>query len=44
MWRFEEITKTKKQISWVFISAFGLNENEYSLDIISKSLILDILF
>ena len=44
MWRFEEITKTKKQISWVFISAFGLNENEYSLDIVGKSLTLDSLF
>ncbi len=44
MWRFEEITKTKKQISWVFISSFGLKENEHSLDIIGKSLTLDDLF
>jgi len=44
MGRFEEITKTKKQISWIFISSFGLNENEQSLDMISKSLTLDALF
>ena len=44
MWRFEEITKTKKQISWIFISSYGLNENEHSTDIVSKSLTLDDLF
>ena len=44
MWRFEEITKTKKQISWVFISSFGLKTNEYSLELIGKSLTVDDLF
>ena len=44
MGHFEELTKTKKQISWTIISSFGLKENEYSLDIISKSLTLDDLF
>lgn len=44
MWRFEEITKTKKQIFWVFISSFGLKKNEHSLDIIHQSLTLDDLF
>ncbi|MEM6964294.1 MAG: ATP-binding protein [Bacteroidota bacterium] len=44
MWRFEEITKTKKQIIWVLISTFGLNENAHSLDMIGKSLTLDDLF
>lgn len=44
MWRFEEITQTKKQIFWVFISSHGLKENEHSLDIINKSLIIDNLF
>ncbi len=44
MWRFEEITKTKKQVSWVFISAHGLKENEHSLDLVDKELVLDDLF
>jgi len=44
MWRFEEITKTKKQIFWVFLSSFGIKKNEHSLDLINKSLTLDDLF
>lgn len=44
MWRFEEITKTKKQISWVFISSYGLKKNSYSLDLVDKSLVIDDLF
>jgi hypothetical protein len=44
MWRFEELTKTKKQIFWVFISAFGLAKNEHSTDIVSQSLTIDHLF
>ena len=44
MWRFEEITKTKKQLAWIFISTFGLKENEYSLDIVNKSLTINDLF
>lgn len=44
MWRFQELTKTKKQIFWVFLSTFGLKKNEHSLDVISQSLTLDDLF
>lgn len=44
MWHFEEITKTNKQLTWVFISTYGLQQNEYSLDMIHKSLTLDDLF
>ncbi|MEL7223089.1 MAG: ATP-binding protein, partial [Bacteroidota bacterium] len=44
MWRFEEVTKTKKQLFWVLLSAHGLKENEHSLDIVSQSLTLDNLF
>jgi len=42
--RFEVLSKTRKQISWVFISTYGLKENEYSMDIIDKSLTLTDLF
>jgi len=41
---FRESTKTRKQLCWGFISTFGLKDNAHSLDIISKSLILDSLF
>jgi hypothetical protein len=44
MWRFEELTQTKKQVFWVFISTYGLNPNEHSLDVVSQSLTLDDLF
>jgi len=44
MWRFEEITKTNKQLTWVFISTYGLKQNEYSLEMIHKSLTMDDLF
>lgn len=44
MWRFEEITKTKKQLTWVFISTYGLKQNEHSLEMINKSLTIDDLF
>jgi len=44
MWRFEEITKTKKQLFWVFLSTFGLRSNEHSTDIVNQSLTLDDLF
>lgn len=41
---FRETTKTRKQLSWVFISAFGLKENSNSLGLITKSLTMDDLF
>ncbi len=44
MWRFEEITKTNKQLTWVFISTYGVQQNEYSLEMIHKSLTLGDLF
>ena len=44
LWRFQEITKQKKQVNWVLISSFGLIKNEYSLDIINNDFNMDILF
>jgi len=41
---FREATKTKKQIFWVFLSTFGLNENEHSQSIVMKDLSIDALF
>lgn len=41
---FRAATKTTKQLSWVFISTFGLKQNQYSTSIIHKSLTLDDLF
>ena len=42
--RFQNLTKTKKQLFWVFITSFGLRMQEYSLDVVNKSLTLDDLF
>ncbi|MEM7373578.1 MAG: ATP-binding protein [Bacteroidota bacterium] len=42
--RFEAISKTTKQLSWIFISSFGLTQNAHSLDLIDQSLTLDDLF
>jgi uncharacterized protein len=42
--RFEELTKTKKQIFLVLISALGLTHNEHSGEVISQCLGLDDLF
>ncbi len=44
MERFQDNTKTKKQLTWVFISTFGLRTNEYSLEMVHRSLELDDLF
>jgi uncharacterized protein len=44
MWRFQEITKTRKQIQWVFVSAFGLSQNQYSIGLVTNSITLDDLF
>jgi len=41
---FETSTKTKKQLFLVFITPFGLLENQYSSAIVAKSLTLDDLF
>lgn len=44
MWAFQEGTPTNKQVSWVFLAAFGLAQNQYSLGLISHVLTLDDLF
>ncbi len=41
---FKTTTKTKKQLFLVFISTFGVKENEYSSGIVSRSLTLADLF
>ncbi len=41
---FRSTTKTKKQLFWVFISTFGINENQHSGGVIAKSLTMDDLF
>jgi uncharacterized protein len=44
MWRFQSGTKTKKHVNWVFITAFGLVQNQYSVGLVSNSLVVDDLF
>ncbi|MDZ7879949.1 MAG: ATP-binding protein [Saprospiraceae bacterium] len=44
MWRFQNITKTKKQVNWLFITTFGLISNQYSSGLVSNTLSLDDLF
>jgi len=41
---FRSTTKTKKQLFWVFISTFGVLENQHSGSIIAKFLMMDDLF
>lgn len=41
---FKAATKTRSQLFWVLISAFGLKENKHSIGLISKSLSLEDLF
>ncbi len=41
---FRQVTKTNKQLTWVFLSTFGIKENQHSRSIIAKSLVLDDLF
>ena len=43
-WNFQAETKTVKQISWVFITTFGLVPNAHALGLIAKTLTLDDLF
>ncbi len=44
LWAFQRATKTTKQVSWVFITTFGLVENKNSIGLIGKTLLLDDLF
>ncbi|MEM1123635.1 MAG: ATP-binding protein [Bacteroidota bacterium] len=41
---FRYHTKTKKQLSWVFISTFGVQPNQHSLDLVTNDLSLTDLF
>jgi uncharacterized protein len=41
---FQESTGTKKMISWVVISAFGIKHNAHSLGLVTKSLTFEDLF
>ncbi|MFK7981942.1 MAG: hypothetical protein AB8G86_18325 [Saprospiraceae bacterium] len=41
---FKATTKIRKQIFLVFITTFGLTENQYSSGIVSRSLVLEDLF
>lgn len=41
---FKSVTGTKKQLSWVLLSSFGMKHNQYSLGLIDNSLTMDALF
>ena len=41
---FREVTKTKKHLSWVLISTFGLSQNQHSLGLIESDLTMEALF
>ena len=41
---FKAATGTKKQLSWVLLSAYGLKNNQYSLGLVDNSLTMDVLF
>jgi uncharacterized protein len=43
-WAFAEVTKTKKRLSLVLVSPFGLQHNAHSLGLVDNSLVLDDLF
>ncbi len=44
LWRFQELTKQRKQVNWVIITSFGLVKNENSLGLISNDFTMDVLF
>lgn len=41
---FRKASKTKKQLSWVLLTTFGLHANQHSLGLVQKALTLDDLF
>ena len=41
---FRYHTRTRKQLFWVLLSTFGLNENKHSLGLISQTLTIEDLF
>jgi uncharacterized protein len=42
--QFKTLTKTKKQIFLTVVSTFGIQQNEYSLDLVDNDIRLDALF
>lgn len=44
LWAFQADSKTRKQVTWVFISTFGLVSNQHSVGLVSRVLTLDDLF
>ena len=42
--RFKDATKTSKQIFLSVVSTFGVQQNEYSLDLVDNDIRLDALF
>jgi uncharacterized protein len=41
---FQEQSKTRKQLQWVFIASFGLTQNQHSVGLVARSLTLNDLF
>lgn len=41
---FKETTGTSKQIFWIFLTTFGVNENEHNRSIITQELTMDAFF
>ena len=44
LWAFQEDTKTRKQVSWVLVTTFGLTPSQHSVGLVTKVLTLDDLF
>ena len=44
IWTFQAMTKTRKQLTLIFITTFGLTQNQYSLELVMDDLTLDDLF
>ncbi len=44
LWAFQADSKTRKQVAWVFVTAFGLTSNQHSVGLVSRALTLDDLF
>ena len=41
---FRSTTKTRKHLSWIMITTFGLPPNPYSLELIETQLTMDAMF
>lgn len=44
LWQFQRETQTTKHVNWVFVSTFGLVQNQHSVGLVMKSLTLEDLF